>query len=187
MNKLKINATIVVEGNTDISFLSNFIDANFIKTNGSEISIKTLNLIKKTKERENIIILTDPDNQGKRIRKIINDNVPGCYNCFLNKESCIKNNKVGVAESTKKEIIQKLKELKLLDTQNNTKKITIKDLIDINLIGFDSQNKRNYLSNYFGFDYCNNKSFIKRINQLQISKKELIEGLKAYGEERKHL
>ena len=153
-NKVKIDGYIVVEGKSDADFLSSFIESNFIMTNGSEINQQTLNLIKNLKNKGNkIIILTDPDTPGKMIRNKINNYIEGCYNCFLNKENCIKKNKVGVAESNKNEVILKLK-----------------DLLNLNIT---NQKTRNYLSNYFNFDYCNNKLFIKRINQLHISLNDL--------------
>ena len=153
-SKVKIDGYIVVEGKSDVDFLSSFIESNFIMTNGSEISQQTLNFIKNLKNRGNkIIILTDPDTPGKMIRNKINNYIEGCYNCFLNKENCIKKKKVGVAEADKNEVILKLK-----------------DLLNLNIT---NQKTRNYLSNYFNFDYCNNKLFIKRINQLHISLSDL--------------
>ena len=34
-----VNGIIVVEGKTDVAFLSQFIDAEFVTTNGSEIPV----------------------------------------------------------------------------------------------------------------------------------------------------
>ena len=45
--KTIINGVIVVEGITDVSFLSQFIDAEFITTNGSEIPETTIYYLKK--------------------------------------------------------------------------------------------------------------------------------------------
>lgn len=171
-NKIKIDGYIVVEGKSDVDFLSSIIESNFIMTNGSEISQQTLDLIKNLKNKGNkIIILTDPDTPGEMIRNKINNYIEGCYNCFLNKENCIKKNKVGVAEADRNEVILKLKDLKLLDNYfKYDENIKLKDLLNLNIT---NQKTRNYLSNYFNFDYCNNKLFIKRINQLHISLNDL--------------
>ena len=66
-----INGIIVVEGKTDVAFLSEFIDAEFVITNGSEIPQKTIEYLQKSSENRDIFVLTDPDSPGKRIRDIL--------------------------------------------------------------------------------------------------------------------
>ena len=44
---MKVDGVIVVEGKSDIAFLSNFIEAEFVITNGSEISKDTISYLKK--------------------------------------------------------------------------------------------------------------------------------------------
>ena len=63
-----INGIIVVEGITDVSFLSQFIDAEFVTTNGSEIPLETIEYLKNSQEKRDIFVLTDPDSPGKKIR-----------------------------------------------------------------------------------------------------------------------
>lgn len=46
MNKLHLNELIVVEGKTDIDFLSSFIEADFYSVNGSAISSKDISFLK---------------------------------------------------------------------------------------------------------------------------------------------
>ena len=46
-NKIQLDAILVVEGKTDVSFLETFVEPiDFVITNGSEISNSTINLIK---------------------------------------------------------------------------------------------------------------------------------------------
>lgn len=45
-----ISGIIVVEGITDVSFLSQFIEAEFVTTNGSEIPDSTIEYLKKPKK-----------------------------------------------------------------------------------------------------------------------------------------
>ena len=86
---MKINGIVVVEGKTDVSFLSSFIETEFITTNGSEISKDTIEYLKNSKK--DIYVLTDPDSPGERIRKILDENIPGLHHCFIKKENSIKN------------------------------------------------------------------------------------------------
>ena len=74
MNKNK--DVIVVEGQSDVNKLRLLIDADYVITNGSEISRETIEYIKTLSLTRRIIILTDPDYPGMRIREIISQAVP---------------------------------------------------------------------------------------------------------------
>ena len=87
---MKIDGIIVVEGKSDVSFLSSFINAEFVTTNGSEISKETIDYLKESIKNKDIYVLTDPDSPGERIRKILNENISGLKHCFINKENSIK-------------------------------------------------------------------------------------------------
>lgn len=170
---MKIDGVIVVEGKSDVAFLSNFIDAQFVTTNGSEISKDTIEYIKKLSNDKNVYVLTDPDFPGERIRKILDENIPGLKHCFVNKEKSIKKGKVGVAESTKEEIEKALENAKTFD-KKSIGTLTTSDLIDLGLSGQpDSEEKRNAIASKLNLGYCNAKTFIKRANYCGINKEEL--------------
>ena len=129
-----INGIIVVEGITDVSFLSQFIDAEFVTTNGSEISSSTIEYLKKAREKRDIFVLTDPDSPGKRIRDTLDQQIPNLKHCFISKEHSIKKNKVGVAESTKEEVLKALNNY-IQTTKARTGNITYSDLNKLGLVG----------------------------------------------------
>ncbi len=178
--KTKVNALIVVEGKTDIDFLSSFIEADFYSVNGSAVEEKDFNFINEYLSRGNVIVLTDPDFPGIQIRNKIKEKCPKIHDAFIRKEVSIKHHKVGVAESTKEEILTALTNPKNFEPiSDNKNKISTLDLYDLGLTGKeDSFKKRKYLSEYFKIGFNNSKSFLKRINMLNISKKELEEVLK---------
>lgn len=171
--KKHIDGIIVVEGKTDVAFLNEFIDAEFVITNGSEISKETIEYIKKASETRDIYVLTDPDFPGKRIRDVLDQNIPNLKHCFLNKEKCIKKGKVGVAESTRNEVENALNNY---FKNNNLVKGTLEmsDLYKLDLAGSEKSNlKRNEISKKLHFGYCNAKTFLKRINNNGITIEEL--------------
>lgn len=178
--KTKINSLIVVEGKTDIDFLSSFIDADFYSVNGSAVEEKDYEFINKYLSCGNVIVLTDPDFPGIQIRNKIKEKCPKVQDAFVRKEVSIKKNKVGVAESTKDEILNALKNARNFEAKSDNKNdITVVDLYELGLTGSkNSFEKRKYLSEYFKIGFNNSKSFLKRINMLKISKKELEEVLK---------
>lgn len=79
----KFKQIIVVEGRDDTKRLHEaFGDVDTIETRGSAISEKTLALIKKAQATRGVIVLTDPDFPGEKIRKTISAAVPGVTHAF---------------------------------------------------------------------------------------------------------
>src|SRR5699024_12132797 len=86
---MRIKEVIVVEGKSDTNKIKQAIEADTIETNGSAINAETLQLIRHAKEKRGVIIFTDPDYPGDRIRHIIDQNIPGCKHAFLPKKVAI--------------------------------------------------------------------------------------------------
>ena len=175
-NKLQIDGVIVVEGKSDVLFLETFLNpVEFIITNGSEISKSTLSTLKEYSKKYKIIVLTDPDFPGKKIRDTINQHIDNCYNAFVSKEVSIKKNKVGVAESTKEEVLKSLQNLHIFSKSLQNPTISLKDLTEWGYLEVNQKEFRDYVSHKYNFDIVNTKRFIKRINSLNIPIKEELE------------
>jgi len=171
--KKKIDGIIVVEGKSDVAFLSTFIEAEFITTNGSEIPEKTIEYLRKSAGNRGVFVLTDPDSPGKRIRDILDQNIPNLKHCFVSKEHSIKKNKVGVAESTKEEVLNALSSCVVTKPSNHSN-ITSSDLVKLGLLGNnDSANKRKLVSEKFHLGFGNAKAFLKRVNYSGLSIEDL--------------
>ena len=168
-----INGIIVVEGVSDVAFLSQFIDAEFVTTNGSEIPQKTIEYLKNSQENRDIFVLTDPDSPGKKIRDTLDQFIPNLKHCFVSKECSIKKNKVGVAESTKEEVLKAL-ESYIQTNKNDIGSITHSDLNKLGLEGTeDSSVNREKVINKFHLGHCNAKTFLKRVNYSHLTLEDL--------------
>ena len=175
MNKIKYNAVLVVEGKMDKDLIESFMNVDIITTNGSEVSRETIEYIREIAKKRDVIILTDPDTPGKRIRDIINNEVPGLMNAFVPKDKCIKGHKVGVAESSKEVILEALNHL-IPSTPSPTSDLEITDLYDLGLIGQPSSTeKRQKVEEKLHLGHTNGKTLLARLKALGISKKELRE------------
>ena len=169
----RINGIIVVEGKTDVAFLSEFIEAEFVTTNGSEIPVKTIEYLKKSSQNRDIFVLTDPDSPGKRIRDILDANINNLHHCFVAKENSIKHHKVGVAESTQQEVLNALKNF-ITTTTSPKGNVEMSDLVNLGLVGLNnSDEKRIKICEKYHLGYCNAKTFLKRINNCGITFEEL--------------
>src|SRR5699024_12339990 len=77
---------IVVEGKNDTLKIKQVVQADTIETNGSAVSESTLDMIRHAQKKRGVIIFTDPDYPGERIRHITSASVPGCKHAFLRSE-----------------------------------------------------------------------------------------------------
>ncbi|MCC9080521.1 ribonuclease M5 [Enterococcus faecium] len=82
MDKMKIQEIIVVEGKDDTRRLREVVDADTIETIGSAINEEILMQIEHAQETRGVIVFTDPDFSGEKIRKIIMEAVPQAKHAF---------------------------------------------------------------------------------------------------------
>lgn len=113
---------IVVEGKTDIEKLKSIYgnNINVISTNGMGINVDILNQLKELSKKNKIVIFTDPDGPGLKIREKISDYLDNkCFHAFVDKKN-IKGNKIGVAEAGKEDIKKALDNLIEFNNENQT-------------------------------------------------------------------
>ena len=169
--KQTIDGILVVEGKSDVAYLSNYFDCEFVTTNGSDVPESTIEYLKSLKEKgQNIIVLTDPDFPGKKIRDVLDEKIPGLKHCFVEKSHSIKNGKVGVAECDIDEIKRAISST--FENKKTTKEyITTSDLYALGLSGQVNSNiLRNKLSKKLNIGYVNSKTLLKRLNALEIDR-----------------
>ena len=168
----KIKEVIVVEGKSDKQFLETFLDADFLLTNGSAIDGFDKEYLIELSKTRGIIILTDPDYPGQKIRNEISSYLPVCKHAFVRKENSIKKKKVGVAEASKEEVLYALENVVTFDN-SNVGKLTSTDLFLLNISGSNSSINKEKVINHYHLGHCNSKTLLKRLNLLNVSKQEL--------------
>ena len=94
--KPRIRELIVVEGKHDSENLKKYYDCDTIETGGTGFTEETIRLIARAKEKRGVIIFTDPDSPGNRIRSALNQAVPGCQNAYVDKQDARTEKKVGI-------------------------------------------------------------------------------------------
>ena len=75
--KPKIREVIVVEGKDDVSALRKAVDADILITTGLGLTDAKIEEIRVLAQRRGVIVFTDPDFPGGKIRHILKDKVPG--------------------------------------------------------------------------------------------------------------
>ncbi|HEX7065170.1 MAG TPA: ribonuclease M5 [Bacillales bacterium] len=174
---MKMKEIIVVEGKSDTIAVQNAVQADTIETNGSAVSFETLEKIRLAQQRRGVIILTDPDFPGQRIRNIISKEVPGCKHAFIPKEEAVAENggSLGV-EHASPEIIRKAFKHVKKDMPEEAEIISRSDLVNAGLIGgARAKERREKLGLLLHIGYANGKQLHKRLQMFQITKEEFSE------------
>lgn len=173
---------IIVEGRSDTENLQRvFGDIKTIETGGSNINSGVLKRIKNLKN-EDLIVFTDPDFQGERIRKIIQEIKPDIKHAFLKKTEAQPHNKgtLGIEHASAVALKEALDNV-LTPIQNN-EQITMVDLRKLKLIDdVGSAHLRSDISDALHLGEVNGKQFLKRLNLFNISKEQLRKSVEDNG------
>jgi ribonuclease M5 len=173
-----IKEIIVVEGKDDTAAIKRAVEADTIETGGSAINASIIKRIKLAQQRRGVIVFTDPDHAGERIRKIITSRVPGCKHAFLSQEEATSKGDIGVENASVEAIRQALSNLRT-DFEVAESDITWEDLIEAGLIVHPQASARRlHMGKLLGIGYCNGKQFHNRCRMFQISRAEFGEALK---------
>lgn len=171
---MKIQEIIVVEGKDDTTAIKRALDADTIETNGSAVNQDTIAQIKLAQKVRGVIVFTDPDYPGEKIRHTIAQAVPDCQHAFLPKHLAIhKSGKgLGVEHASPEAIREALKNAKKMDVELE-EYISKDDLYMFGLIGRpDSATKREKLGHYLNIGYANGKQLYNRLKMFGITRDE---------------
>ncbi|MFJ8066773.1 ribonuclease M5 [Psychrobacillus sp. NPDC096426] len=176
---MRIKEVIVVEGKDDTTAIKRAVDADTIETNGSAISKETLMKIQHAQDKRGVIVFTDPDYPGRRIRAIIEEHVPGVKHAFLSKEKTIAKNGKGLGIEHAKDEDIRVALASVYTPKSDTdagEDIPIDILVEGKLIGHpNSKERRTKLGEQLKIGYTNGKQLQKRLSVFQISRQQLEE------------
>lgn len=176
---MKIKEVIVVEGRNDTIKVQQAVDAYTIETKGLAIPESVIDQIKHAQKKRGVIIFTDPDYPGKRIRQIIQDEVPGCKHAFLTQEEARDKksliNNLGI-ENASVETIQKALSKVYSTSEEGSSWLSKNTLLAYGLVGHEkAKSRRIELGQVLRIGYANAKQFEKRLRLFQITEAQFIE------------
>lgn len=179
-NRLSIREVIVVEGRDDEANIKRFIDAQIIITHGFGINKSTLSRIRHAAETVGIIILTDPDFAGEKIRQKLSEQVSGTVKqAYISRAEGTKNGNIGVENASKQAIISAITAAKpvseCLEWVYSTQ-----DMYALGLAGHPAAKARRIaVGKAFRIGYGNAKQLCARLNKFKIERSELAALLEA--------
>ena len=172
--KILIKEVIVVEGRDDITAVKQAVDAEVIAVGGFGINAKVIERIKEAQKRKGVIVLTDPDFAGEKIRSIIAKRVKGIKHAYIAQEDGIKGDDIGVENASPEVIIEALNRAKV--SEEIVEEIyTSEDMFYFKLTGdINAKKRRMMLGKELGIGYGNANQMLIRLNKYSISKEEFI-------------
>lgn len=185
----KVKEVIVVEGKDDTKQILKAVNADTYETNGSAISDADLARLKKLQASRGLIVFTDPDFNGERIRKIISQAIPGVKHAFIKRADGVPteaHGSLGVEHATPAVIKTALAHLY---TQAVMPAVTFtkQDLQAAGMTGqADSRKRRERLGQLLGIGYGNGKQLVHRLNMFQVSRADFDNAVKQINQEADH-
>lgn len=174
-----IKEVIVVEGKDDVAAVKAAVDAEVITTHGFGYGMKLISLLKDIEKRRGIIIFTDPDYMGNKIRKDIARHLENPKHAFLPQGKAMKKDNIGVENATSEDIIKAL-EASRPTIEKKEIEFTQKDLRDNGLINSDGATiRRDKVADYLRIGHGNGKQFLSRLNSFGVTREEFENAVKA--------
>ncbi|WP_304065223.1 ribonuclease M5 [Megamonas hypermegale] len=173
-----IKEVLVVEGKMDVVAINKAVEADCIITEGFNLLPRTIKNIKAAYEKRGIIILTDPDFAGERIRSYLTKRFPQAKHAFIPVEEATAHNDIGVEQASPDSIRKALAKVRTADWQPSNK-FSATDLILNGLSGSDSASvRRGRLGALLGIGFANAKTFLRRLNNYGVTREEFEHALK---------
>ena len=146
-----LKQVIVVEGKSDIQRIAQTVEADCIATEGFTLRKGVIDMIRVAYEKRGIIILTDPDTAGERIRRVLTKKFPN--------------------EQASPESIRKALSTLHVESLESSNEFSMVDLVRHGLSGMpDSAARRAVIGAKLGIGYGNGKQFLYRLNHYGISR-----------------
>ena len=167
-----IKEVLVVEGKMDVVAIDKAVEADCIITEGFNLKPQALDSIAKAYQKRGIIIMTDPDSAGERIRRFLTKRFPEAKHAFIPKEDATANNDIGIEQASPEAIRTALAKVRTMDWEP-TNNFTGADLLRAGISGTPAASeKRAKLGAVLGIGYANAKTFLQRLNHYGITRQE---------------
>lgn len=181
---MRIQEVIVVEGKDDVAAVKAAVDAQCLTTHGHGLNARILQEIEEAAERCGIIILTDPDYAGKRIRQLLAERIPQAKHAYLDRVSATKGDDIGV-ENASPEVIREALQRARATLCEERHVFSADDLFAHGLDGAEGAKARRIaLAGKLGISYGNAKQLLARLNDFGVTRNEFESAMQLIHHER---
>jgi ribonuclease M5 len=180
---MQIKEIIVVEGFHDKQAVERAVKADVWVTGGAAVSEPLLQELVRAQKTRGVIVFTDPDGEGERIRRRIGQRVPGCKHAFLPSHEAEKKGDIGIEHAAPERIRQALQKVRT-EWEEPTPRIAWEVMLRMGLTGIPgAASRRSKLAERLGVGYGNGKAFWRKLNRLGVTCEELEQAYRQLKEE----
>ncbi len=177
-----IKEVIIVEGKQDIQAVRRAVEAECIATGGFGLSPYTLQKIEQAYKKRGLIILTDPDSAGERIRKYLSERFPEAKHAFVPRTAAMANNDIGIEQASGEAIRAALAKVRSMEWQPG-KEFSWADIMAAGLSGSaNAAARRALVGEKIGIGYANAKQFLYRLNNYGVTREEFSRAVESIQE-----
>lgn len=167
-----LKEVLIVEGKCDTAAIKRAVEADTIETSGYALASSTIEKIRNAYEKRGIIIFTDPDGAGERIRKYLTQMFPNAGQAFVPKIDATAHNDVGIEQASPEAIKMALAKVRFHEFEPKNE-FSTKDLFKNALSGSEEAAlRREKLGAILGIGYANAKQLLKRLNTYGVTRSE---------------
>ncbi len=168
---LRLSEIVIVEGRNDSAAVRRAADCETIETHGYGISPETWARIDRAYKSTGIIIFTDPDEAGRKIRDRIKERYPGAGEAFLTLPLASKDGNIGVETAAPRDIEAALAKV-CRPLREKREEFSMRDMAAHGLTGAGSRKRREEAGRLLGIGYGNARRFLDRLNNYGITREE---------------
>ncbi len=177
-----LREVLIVEGKMDTVAVHRALAADTIETGGFALTSYTLQKIAAAYNKRGIIILTDPDGPGERIRQYLTARFPLAGQAFIPKLQATAHDDVGVEQARPEAIRAALAKVRRSEFEPR-QEFSERDLFAHALSGSAAAAaRRDALGAELGIGYGNAKIFLQRLNRYGVTRQEFDAALARMGE-----
>lgn len=184
----KIKEVIVVEGKDDTKQIAKAVNADTFETNGSALSSSDLKQLAELQKTRGLIVFTDPDFNGERLRKMISRAIPGVKHAFIRRDQGVPDEahgSLGVEHANPAVIKAALEHVYTQETEPEAA-ITPAMMRRAGLVGGNNaRTRRERLGQLLGIGYGNAKQMSKRLNMFRVSAQRFETAIEKINQEEK--
>ena len=167
-----IKEIIVVEGKEDIKKVKSAVNAEVIATGGFHYDKAFISSLKTASKNRGVIIFTDPDYAGNRIRRELTKLIPNYKHAFLSQENATLDGDIGIENASIEDIREALENCKA-EKANLNNRYTRMELLDLGLTaGKSSKKRRDELAKILKIGHVNSKQLLNRLNSFDIKRED---------------
>ncbi len=185
MEKKRIREAIVVEGKSDEAVVSRVFDTLIITTHGFGFGEDTWKIIDKAYKKKGLIVLTDPDYAGDRIRERIASRCPEARHAYVPRLAATAAGDVGIENAAPESVAAAVAKARARVAPAQQGSVGAGALRRLGLCGCEgAAERRSAVAAELGIGYSNAKTFLRHINCFGITERELEAAIEKTGNAR---